>query len=155
MDKALLPFSKKDDLKDDELAALIRKRVLDYAKNEKAICLQGTDAHGESPSLFSLSADQLNTILTAAFDDGLSFLEAELIKTVELGVDFAVLFCGGSTGNPGLLGEIKTIMENISEFGRQNDLLVKSLFLRDEHDWYIAPMSRFFFRAAFQCKIHP
>lgn len=125
------------DIPSDEFTRLMErfeesKWKVDYRSNEDKITLCGKDDRFRIrlyPQEFKKAFD--------CFDHPVSILKDELCRVRAIGRNFAVVFAGGSWGQPGLRSMIHDHMESFQEVCARNAMLVKHIFLeRHDLNWY-------------------
>lgn len=76
----------------------------------------------------------IQAIYKEVFKQGFRLFEREMRRIIEIGDDFAILFCGGSYANKGLRQAVKAKMANLQEVAEENGVHIKYLFLAGDVD---------------------
>lgn len=99
--------------------------------------------HIKEPLIFHTSDDVVQVILYPnviqaiykdVFKQGFRLFEQEMRRLIEIGDDFAVLFCGGSYANLGLRQAVKAKMAELQEAATKKGVKIKHLFLAGDID---------------------
>lgn len=129
-----------------DLAAYMRdfereKRNVNYEDGQgKRMLLRGKDS--SLAFEVALEPQEIRRAFKTAFDPGLCVVRETTERVLEFDTDFAVLFCGGSMGNPGLQDIIKKEMGKLQGKAAMTGTKVHYAFLGDKDRLWSVPTWR-------------
>lgn len=95
-----------------------KKKRFDYTDNQASLTLRG----GSPVFEITLTPEQSRKPFETAFLHGIQLLKQQLQRMLNLGRDFAVLFCGGSYCNPGLYNVVGKMMRDAEAVGNKTGI---------------------------------
>lgn len=107
-----------------------RKPDLDYLHIEESLPFQTSD----ETIKVTLHPKVIQGLYQDVFKHGFALFEQEMRRLVEIGDNFAIIFCGGSSANNGIRQAIKEKMAELKETGAETGVKIEHLFLAEDFD---------------------